>query len=61
MLAKLGGQFWEMLVLESFDEKGTVSGELRETECVISAVSDNGGMDKEDVVYVCNGILVVVV
>jgi len=50
-----------MLVSEGFDEKGTVSGELRETECVISEVSDNRGMGKEDVVYVCNGILVVVV
>ena len=32
---------------EGFDEKGTVSGELRETECVISEVSDNRGMDKK--------------
>ena len=45
---------------EGFDEKATVSGALRETECVISEVGDNRGMDGEAGVYVCNGILVVV-
>ena len=37
--ADLGGQFSEMLVSGGFAETGTVSAELRETECAVSEVS----------------------